>query len=109
MGAEGVADAVERRDGIARHHRHIAPVHDRQLLEHVDPQLGIVGSKENGVGPNGLRSEARPGSVGRRRVEGDTQARHVDTFQILDVGNPGEGPDAHIPGSWTRRRRPVPR
>src|SRR5581483_5473118 len=79
---------------VARRHRQVAVVGDRDGLEQVELEPRVIGPEEGGGGPDRLRAEARARPEARRRVERDAEHRDLERLRIGNVREPHERADA---------------
>ena len=104
---ERVRDLPHGPSRVPGRDRDVAEIRDRQRAEHLRSLRGVVGAERDRGRANRLGAESCPGTVRRRRVEGDAEHGDVDALGVVDERAPREGLDAGVPRGGERVGRPV--
>jgi len=86
-------DLSVRALGVAGRHGNVAEVDDRETVDDVDVQGGVVRPQQRRRAADRLGTEARPGAVARRGVEGNAVDGDVDAREVGDVRRAHERAD----------------
>ncbi len=101
-------DPPVRTLGVSRGDRQVAVIDDRDGLEEVDVERGMVGAEQDRGRADRFWPEAGAGPEARRRVEGDPDRRRVHAGEVGHVRQAHERPDAGETRIDPRVDRPVP-